>query len=404
MFSEEHDVSKVSAPPENRNSADLARFFGIFHVGLKFIGQEYPSVSLLQPSGSSVLGVVSITSNFQSEPRLHEAARMALPHIFEVTWPDPSKLGVDSKSAALLLNEARETFAGHLGVRSDEITFLGEPNIGFHLGISGLMSEKNRLIYSAIDRMEVFAIAKNFASEQLQVSGTGQIEFENLTSGDVVALQLCNRETGTIQSARPAGSAGLFVDATASGTRIALPENWSTALWDSTSWAGPSGLGVFALSKKANWRNPLPHLDNRVNPGPTSLPLIVASALAIDSWVADEKNLAAKIEAINTEICSYIATNIPDADLAPGGAAHLISASFLYVNAEQLVTALADKGFAVDSGSACNATNMQPSHVLAALGLLTQGNIRLTIHHATSFEEVKDFLQTLAQTVSDLRA
>ena len=329
---------------------------------------------------------------------------MALPHIFEVTWPDPSKLGADSKSADLLLNEARETFAGHLGVRSDEIYFLGEPNLGFHLGISGLMGGANRLAFSTIDRMEVFAIAENFKSKQLPVSAEGQIDFSDLDKNDVLSLQLCNRETGIIQTQRPSQVAALFVDATASGTRIALPDNWNTALWESTAWAGPSGLGIFAISKSANWKSPLPHLDGRVNPGPTSLPLIVASALAIDSWVADEKNLSAKIAQINSDIRNYISTNIPDSDLAAGGADHLISASFLYVNAEQLVTKLADQGYPVDSGSACNSINMQPSHVLAALGTLTQGNIRLTIHHATTFEEVKDFLNILAKTISDLRA
>jgi cysteine desulfurase len=331
---------------------------------------------------------------------------MALPHIFEVTWPEPSKLGSDSKSAALLLNEARETFAGHLGIRSDEIHFLGEPNLGFHLGISGLMSDQRRLVYSNIDRMEVFAIAENLPSKMLEVDSTGQLDFSDLDESDVLALQLCNRETGIIQKGRPKEAdhlAGLFVDATASGTRIALPANWNTALWDSTSWAGPSGLGVFAVSKNADWKNPLPHLDGRINPGPASLALIVASALAIDSWVADEKNLAAKIAAINLDIRSYISANIPDSDLAPGGAEHLISASFLYVNAEQLVTKLADKGYAVDSGSACSSINMQPSHVLAALGVLTQGNIRLTIHHATTFEQVKDFLEVLSQTIKELR-
>jgi cysteine desulfurase len=46
---------------------------------------------------------------------------------------------------------------------------------------------------------------------------------------------------------------------------------------------------------------------------------------------------------------------------------------------------------------------MQPSHVLSALGVLTQGNIRLTIHHATTFEQVKEFLEVLSQTVSELR-
>ena len=329
---------------------------------------------------------------------------MALPHIFEVSWPDPTKLGVDSKSAAILFNEARETLAGHLGVRSDEISFLGEPNLGFHLALSGLLSPGARLVYSNIDRMEIFAIAENYPNLQLATSNSGEIDFKDCTTSDVVSLQLCNRETGIIQGGRPTSCAELFVDATASGTRIGLPENWSAALWDSTSWAGPGGLGILAISKKANWKNPLPHLDGRINPGPTSLPLIVASALAIDSWVADEKNLAEKISAINSEIREYITTKIPDADLAPGGANHLISASFLYVNAEQLVTILADKGFAVDSGSACNAMNMQPSHVLAALGTLTQGNIRLTIHHATTFEEVKIFLEVLEKTVAELRA
>jgi len=348
--------------------------------------------------------VVSITPNFQSEPRLHEAARIALPHIFEAAWPDPSKLGIDSKSAALLLNEARETFSSHLGIRSDEISFLGEPNLGFHMGLSGLMSADERLVYSNIDRMDVFAIAETHQSKMLKVSPTGQIDFSDLAPSDVVSLQLCNRETGIIQNGRPENIAGLFVDATGSGTRIGLPENWSTALWDSTTWAGPSGMGIFAVSKSANWKNPLPHLDGRINPGPNSLPLIVASALAVDSWVADEKNLAAKIAAINGDIRSYISSNIPDSDLAPGGADHLISASFLYVNAEQLVTKLADKGYSVDSGSACSAANMQPSHVLAALGVLTQGNIRLTIHHATTFEDVKTFLEILSQTVSECRS
>ena len=332
---------------------------------------------------------------------------MALPHIFEASWPDPTKLGVDSKSAAVLLNESKETFAGHLKVRSDEINFLGEPNLGFYLGIAGLLSTDSRLVYSNIDRMEIFAIADslgpNSSPLQLKASKTGQIDFAGLAPKDLATLQLCNRETGTIQSQRELNCESVFVDATASGIRIPLPQNWSTALWESTSWAGPGGLGILAVSKKANWKNPLPHLDSRINPGPTSLPLIVASALAIDSWAADEKNLSAKIAAINLDIRNYITNNIPDSDLAPHGADHLISASFLYVNAEQLVTTLADKGFAVDSGSACSATNMQPSHVLAALGVLTQGNIRLTIHHAITFDEVKTFLEVLKATVEELR-
>jgi hypothetical protein len=198
------------------------------------------------------------------------------------------------------------------------------------------------------------------------------------------------------------------VGSTRSTTWLPAPainyNNYKTSVIKNTTYSLRNTESVPLMKGvSANWNNPLPHLDGRITPGPASLALIVASALAIDSWVADEKNLAAKISAINRDIRNYISTNIPDSDLAPGGADHLISASFLYVNAEQLVTKLADRGYPVDSGSACSSINMQPSHVLAALGVLTQGNIRLTIHHATTFEEVKEFLEVLSQTISELR-
>ena len=60
-------------------------------------------------------------------------------------------------------------------------------------------------------------------------------------------------------------------------------------------------------------------------------------------------------------------------------------------------------GFAIDAGSACSAANMKPSHVLSAMGLSTTGNIRLTIHHATTFEDVSALLSALKKVVSDLR-
>ena len=68
-----------------------------------------------------------------------------------------------------------------------------------------------------------------------------------------------------------------------------------------------------------------------------------------------------------------------------------------------MINELAKRGFAVDAGSACSAANMKPSHVLAAMGLATTGNMRLTIHHATTFEEVERFLPILKQVVTELR-
>ncbi len=75
----------------------------------------------------------------------------------------------------------------------------------------------------------------------------------------------------------------------------------------------------------------------------------------------------------------------------------------LYIDAQILVNKLDERGFAVDSGSACNSANMEPSHVLAAMGILTHGNARLTLHPTTTNEEMEEFLQVLKEIVAELR-
>jgi len=352
--------------------------------------------------------VALITGWFGSEHPLHDGANLAIPTIFEQSWPDPSGTSIDSRSAAVLLQEARETFASHLGTRPDELHFLGEPALGFHLGISGLLSPGSRLVHSAVDKQEVHAIATSTNNPVLTapVDENGLIQFPEFSPEDVLALQLMNGETGVINSAPSKNASSLFVDATVSGTRLPLPENWSSALWDSRSWYGPAGLGILAVRNSSLWRNPLPQNDNRVVPGGAPLSLIVASALAIDSWAADQKNVAQKISEINARIRGYISEKIADVDFASESSfasPHLLSLSLLYVEAEELLRKLQERGFIVNSGSACISSNMEPSHVLAAMGRLTHGNIRITIHHEISPEEVDGLLAAIELSVKELR-
>ncbi len=402
----EHEVSRANEAAAARAPKRL------FFWGINRMGEEYLPNSHCLAAQGSVPSVVSVTSNFQAERPLHPGAKLALSSIFEQAWPDPAKLGIDSRSAAILINESKETIAGHLKVRTDELFFIGEPSLGFHLGISGLLSPDSRLFHSAVDRQEIFAIAQfhqkiGIEIEQLPVDRWGRTQIPAPSARDVVAWQLSNIETGAIQNSIAQIASPVFYDATASGVRIELPENWLTALWDSRSWAGPAGLGVFARRNSANWNNPLPHIDNRVVPDSASHALIVASALAIDSWVADEKTQSQKIADANQRIRGFISERIADCDFGSpevGALPHQLSFSFLYVDAQRLVSELADMNIAIDSGSACNSANMEPSHVLAAQGVLTHGNVRITLHHELLPEQVDLLLLALAATVEKLRA
>jgi cysteine desulfurase len=81
----------------------------------------------------------------------------------------------------------------------------------------------------------------------------------------------------------------------------------------------------------------------------------------------------------------------------------VVTFSCLYVDGEVLVTELDRRGFAVASGSACTASSLEPSHVLAAMGALTHGNVRVSLSRDTTTDEVERFLAVLPEVVADAR-
>ncbi len=83
---------------------------------------------------------------------------------------------------------------------------------------------------------------------------------------------------------------------------------------------------------------------------------------------------------------------------------HLVTFSCLYVDGEALVTELDRRGFGVASGSACTASTLEPSHVLAAMGALTHGNVRVSLTRDTTQPDVDRFLTELPDVVAAIRA
>jgi cysteine desulfurase len=82
---------------------------------------------------------------------------------------------------------------------------------------------------------------------------------------------------------------------------------------------------------------------------------------------------------------------------------HLVTCSFLYVDGEAIVTELDRRGFSVASGSACTASTLEPSHVLAAMGALTHGNIRVSLTRDTTEDDVDRLLAALPDVVRRIR-
>jgi cysteine desulfurase len=82
---------------------------------------------------------------------------------------------------------------------------------------------------------------------------------------------------------------------------------------------------------------------------------------------------------------------------------HLVAFSCLYVAGEAIQTALDRAGFSVSSGSSCSSSALTPSHVLEAMGALTHGNVRVSLHAGVDAADVERFLDTIPGIVDDLR-
>ena len=77
--------------------------------------------------------------------------------------------------------------------------------------------------------------------------------------------------------------------------------------------------------------------------------------------------------------------------------------SCLYVAGEALLDALDREGFAVSSGSACTSDTLEPSHVLVAMGVVSHGNIRVSLPRGVAAADVERFLDVLPELVERAR-
>ena len=200
----------------------------------------------------------------------------------------------------------------------------------------------------------------------------------------------------------------LFLDACASGGRLPLPPGWSAAALSAHKWGGPAGVGVLVVRKSARWRNPFPG-DDRVDERSTgfeNVPAALAAAASLRASLAEQAALAPTQHALTAELAEVV-RGIPDTEVFLDDGErlpHLVAFSCLYVDGEALVTELDRLGFAVASGSACTASSLQPSHVLAAMGALTHGNVRISLGRDTPDSEVRRLAGVLPELVERLRA
>lgn len=357
---------------------------------------------------------------------LSPAAREALLAALDDGWADPGRLYREARRARLLLDGAREAVAQVLGARPDEVAFAPSGTLAVHLGVLGALAARRRtgehLVHSAIEHSSVLAAAQHSGvpATAVPVDRLGRVDADAFAASlrpdtALACLISASHEVGTVQPvgqvAERCAAAGvpLLVDAAQTVGRSPVPVGWSLLTASAHKWGGPPGVGVLALRTGTRWRSPLPPDEQRESgrvPGAVPLPSVLAAAVGLQAAVAEAPAEDTRLRPLVDRLRTGIAA-VPDLEVVGDPVdrlPHLVAFSSPYVNGETLLTALDREGFSVSSGSSCSASALEPSHVLAAMGMLSHSNVRVSLHRGTTQAEVERFLDVLPRLVAEQQA
>lgn len=370
----------------------------------------------------------------------HPVARQALLAALDEGWADPARLHREGRQARMLLDAARETAAEAVGCRPDELAFTSSGTRALHTGIAGALAGRRRvsrrLVVSAVEHSAVLHAAEAHRDgggsvTEVAVDRTARVTPEayaralRTTQGAahdgaapdtaLACLQSANHEVGTVQPvaevAEVCREAGvpLLVDAAQSLGWHAVPGGWSVLAGSAHKWGGPGGVGLLAVRKGVRFAAP-PPADERESgraQGFENIPSVVAAAASLRAVRAEADAEAARLHALVERIRARVPELVPDVEVVGDPVhrlPHVVTFSCLYADGEALLHALDRVGFSVSSGSSCTSSTLTPSHVLKAMDVLSEGNVRVSLPPGTEAAEVGRFLDVLPEAVRSVRA
>ncbi|WP_081861413.1 cysteine desulfurase family protein [Cellulomonas sp. HZM] len=351
-------------------------------------------------------------------------ARAAYLEALDQGWADPRRLFSEGRRARMLLDGAREAMAGVVGARTEEVDLAPSHVAALHGAVRSVVRARRRVgdvvVVGAVERAAVLNAA-DFAGARrvVGVDHVGRVDPDELDDAlgahgvALAALQHANGEVGTLQpveraheSSRRAG-VPLLVDAGSSLGHVDVGDAWDLLAADAADWGGPAGIGVLVTRRGVRRTPDWPEDDDRWFPGGVSVPAALAAAVALQVAHASRHRTAEASRTLVDRVRRRVAAEVPDVEVVGDDAVrlpHVVTFSCLYVDGEALVGGLDAAGFGVGSGSACTSSALEPSHVLAAMGVLTHGNVRLALPVGTREADVDRFLDALPSVVADVRS
>ncbi len=365
-----------------------------------------------------------------------------IPYYLE-TFGNASSLHEFGQAAHEALDKSRKLIATRMNAKYDELLFTsgGTESDNFAIkGVARLFKEKyrkNHLITTKIEHPAILRSVETLEKEGFQVTllnvdkegfiDLNQLEKEISEKTILVSVMHANNEIGTIQDIEAIGKICrdkevLFhSDAVQAFTKVPLDVkkcNLDLVSITAHKIHGPKGIGAIYISKDLQRKNNIKKLidggshEFKLRAGTENVPGAVGFAKAVeiatDNDIKHMTNLRDTIISTILDEIPYSRLNGPN--IKTNAAKRLcnnVNLAFKYVEGAALLLRLDLEGIAVSTGSACASKNLDPSHVLQAIGLSVEeglhGSIRASLGRENTMEEAEFFIDKLKGVVEALR-
>jgi len=346
---------------------------------------------------------------------------------------NPSSLYPIGREVKNIINEAREIIAKALGASRSEIVFTGSGTEADNFAIRGVLNaspEKNELITSAIEHPAVIQTANFLEQKGVKVSYVpvdehGMIDLEFLKEAitpqtALISIMFANNELGTIQPietvSKIAKEKGVLIhtDAVQSFGKIDIDVNALGIDLLSISAHkiyGPKGVGALYI-RKGTKISPLiygGHQEREMRAGTENTIGIVGFGEAVRVIKERRYKDKKRIEKLSESLKRGVEEKIPKVKFNGHEKKRIkgtLNFSFLGLEAEAILLALATKEIYVSTGSACSEGAEEESHVLSAIGLrpeIARSSIRMSLGRFNTEEDIDIVLSELPEIVEKLR-
>jgi len=349
---------------------------------------------------------------------------------FSEYFYNPSALYAPAQKVAKDVANARARVAAILGARPSEIIFTAGGTEANNIAIHGVMARypgKN-LVTSSIEHDSVLAPARLYPVTETAVRPDGRVEVATIAAAInddtvLVSLQYANNEIGTVQPIRDIALAVKDIRSQRKAAGNDTPLYFHTDACQASPYLdlhvarlgvdlmtlnggkmyGPKQSGVLYVAAGVVLE---PYIrgggqEQNVRSGTENVAAIIGFAKALELVQADRKQESERLQKLRDLCFAALLDRISNIEITGSRKFRLpnnVHVTISGTDNERLLIQLDEAGILAAAGSACSASNDEPSHVLRALGFSDEkarSSLRFTFGHSTDERAIAKLVDTL---------